>query len=155
MSTLLGGGEMRSQDGFSLMELVFVMAITGVVVAITVGVGRDFMAGARWARTMDETSKAARAGAMYTTQKNASPATLGDISAALYEKDPSTNPFGGGTSLATADGKLVSVSTTLPAGVGGGGAMGTQTGTTATAAAPVEYGVAGEAKYARKVLFGY
>lgn len=146
---------MRRQEGFSLMELVFVMAMMGIIVAVSVGVGRDWMAGARWARTMDETSKAARAGAMYTTEKFASPLSLADISSDLYEIDPSTNALGGGTTLVAADDKLVTVATNLPPGVGGGGVMGTQTGTVATASAPIENGVAGEAKYARKMLFGY
>lgn len=104
---------MKKQAGFTLIELMIVVAIVGILAAVAVPAYQDYTIRARVAEGLNMAAAAKLAVSEYATSTNALPA---DQTAAGYESPTTTNV----DSVAIADDGTGIITVTTSASAGGG-----------------------------------
>ena len=153
---------MNRQSGFTLFEILFVLAVACVIMFITIDSGHVMYEDAKVERTMKETAGFARQASM-SVARGGSVTNVEDL-ASMYSKDAADmkkNVYGNDNQIVTATDKLITTSSVMPGSEGtdiiteGSSVMvplGVHKGNKIEASHVVDYGLASAEKYTRKEL---
>ena len=85
--------KMRNQRGFTLVELMIVVAIIGILTAIAFPLYANIQARARVAKAQADVRTLASAAVVYSAHTGSLPAALGDLTTAQVVNGISAGPF--------------------------------------------------------------
>ena len=102
---------MKRQQGFTLIELMIVVAIVGILAAVAVPAYQDYTIRARVSEALNLAAAAKLAVSEYATSENALPTTQAQTG---YQSPSTTNV----SSIAIAAGGVITITTTATAGGG-------------------------------------
>lgn len=145
---------MRKSQGFSLVELVIVLAIASFLLFLGVGLTKSWLAGAKSQAEARRTAGLA-AGAAAAVRYNNDPTavTTGTLGAQLYGRAIDRNTFDLPAGVASTSSLAVEVTSELPATQGSHPPMSWRSGNTLHSGAPVGMGLADEVATEKKQVF--
>lgn len=152
---MLGGKEKRmDHKGFSLIEILIVIAVSAILMAVTVHLGKAQLQAIKYQRTFKEVSGLATAGYLRTQREGGiAPAGFADL-VSVYSRNMTKNVFGLNNGLTNADDKLITVETVLPGTPNPAAILSMAVPYRIYSSRPITYGVADEVRYDRQLLFG-
>lgn len=140
--------------GFTLVEIVIVIAVSAILMAVTAYIGKGQLQASKYQRAFREVSGLATAGFLKAQREGGTaPAGLSDLTFA-YHQNITKNIFGLNNALTSADQKLVTVETILPGTPNPAAVLSTTAPYRICSSRPITYGVADEVRYDRELLFG-